>query len=46
LPLVTTLVAVAVTGGLGDAARVVVVTLAGGLSALIRFVLLRRWVFR
>ena len=46
LPLVTTLAAVAVTGRLSDAARVVVVTLAGGLSALIRFVLLRRWVFR
>jgi putative flippase GtrA len=37
---------VAATGRLSDAARVVVVTLAGALSALIRFVLLRRWVFR
>ena len=46
LPLVTTLAAVAATGGLPDAARVVVITLAGGLSALVRFVLLRRWVFR
>jgi putative flippase GtrA len=46
LPLVTTLAAVAATTGTADAARVVVVTLASGLSALVRFVLLRRWVFR
>ena len=46
LPLATTLTAVAATGRLSDPARVVVVTAAGGLSALFRFVLLRRWVFR
>jgi putative flippase GtrA len=46
LPLVTTLAAVAATTGTADTARVVIVTLASGLSALVRFVLLRRWVFR
>jgi len=46
LPLVTTLAAVLATGGMSAPARVLVVTLASGLSALARFVLLRRWVFR
>jgi glycosyltransferase involved in cell wall biosynthesis len=46
LPMLTTLVAIALTGGTPPAARLVLIVLAGGVSALARFTLMRGWASR